>query len=71
MRQASHTPDPASLLLVLVINLVIWIPTIWSLVGILRRMGFSAWWLSMIGLWPIGLWMLAYNRWPAVDRVAT
>jgi uncharacterized membrane protein YhaH (DUF805 family) len=37
---------------------------------VLRRAGFSRWWALMV-LVPvvnlIGLWLLAYVRWPAVD----
>jgi uncharacterized membrane protein YhaH (DUF805 family) len=38
-----------------------------ALVRILHRMGFSGWWSLMICLWPIGLFMLAFARWPAID----
>jgi hypothetical protein len=29
---------------------------------ILTRIGYSKWWTN------IGIWILAYSRWPAVDR---
>jgi hypothetical protein len=38
---------------------------------IVRRMGFSAWWLLLFFLVPgalvVGLWILALRRWPAVQ----
>jgi hypothetical protein len=38
---------------------------------ILRRMGLSGWWcllyLTGIGI-IVGIWVLAYCRWPALDR---
>ena len=38
-----------------------------ALVRILHRVGFSGWWSLMIFLWPVGLLMLAFSRWPAID----
>ncbi len=38
-----------------------------ALVRILHRMGFSGWWSLMIFLWPVGLVLLAFSRWPSVD----
>jgi uncharacterized membrane protein YhaH (DUF805 family) len=40
----------------------------WFVVRILHRMGFSGWWSLMIFFWPIGLGMLAFSRWPAIDK---
>ena len=35
---------------------------------ILRRIGRSAWWsLLALFFWPLGLYLLAYTRWPAID----
>jgi hypothetical protein len=38
---------------------------------ILRRLGFSRWWV-IVAMLPyvniVGLWVLAFIRWPALDR---
>jgi hypothetical protein len=36
-------------------------------IRIMRRIGRSAWWSLLALAWPIGLWPLAYTRWPAID----
>jgi uncharacterized membrane protein YhaH (DUF805 family) len=54
--------------LVVVVGAFIYIPLIWFIVRILRRMGFSGWWSLMLVLWPVGLGLLAFVRWPAVDK---
>ena len=40
----------------------------WFIVRILRRMGFSGWWSLMLFIWPVGLGLLAFKRWPAMDK---
>ena len=41
---------------------------------ILRRLGFSRWWV-ILAMLPyvniVGLWVLAFVRWPALDRSRT
>ena len=41
---------------------------------ILRRIGYSRWW-TIVYFIPfvniVGIWILAYSRWPAVDRTRT
>ncbi|MFZ4165690.1 hypothetical protein [Brevundimonas sp. NPDC058933] len=41
---------------------------------ILRRLGFSRWWV-ILAMLPyvniVGLWVLAFVRWPALDRSKT
>ncbi len=46
---------------------VFYILIFFALVRVLHRLGFSGWWSLMIFLWPIGLLMLAFVRWPSVD----
>jgi hypothetical protein len=36
-------------------------------IRIMRRIGRSAWWSLFVLVWPIGLLLLAYTRWPAID----
>jgi hypothetical protein len=45
--------------------------TIPPAVRILRRLGYSGWWAIVAPISPlnlIGIWVLAYVRWPAVDH---
>jgi uncharacterized membrane protein YhaH (DUF805 family) len=58
------------ILVVILMNVVFWAAILFPLVRILRRMGFSGWWALLVGFWPVGLWLLAYNPWPAFDRKA-
>jgi hypothetical protein len=51
-----------------VLDLLIFVGGFWGGIRILRRMGLSGWWIFMIFLWPIGLLMLAYSRWPAFEK---
>jgi hypothetical protein len=44
--------------------------SVWSVVKILHRMGLSGWWVLLMGLWPIMLPILAYCRWPTLDKDA-
>jgi len=41
---------------------------------ILTRIGYSKWW-TIVYFIPfvniVGIWILAYSRWPAVDRTGT
>ena len=41
---------------------------------ILTRLGYSKWW-TIVYFIPfvniVGIWILAYSRWPAVDRTGT
>ena len=37
------------------------------IIRICRRIGRSAWWGLLMFVWPVGLWLLAYTRWPAID----
>jgi len=39
-----------------------------SIAIILKRMGFSGWWVLAAGLWPIALPVLAFCRWPAFEK---
>jgi len=39
----------------------------WPVVKILRRIGRSGWSSLLIFALPIGLWLLAYTRWRAID----
>jgi uncharacterized membrane protein YhaH (DUF805 family) len=59
---------PVHLLIVLIILGAI-IPPVFR---IIRRMGHSGWWCLLFFIpllnW-IGLWVLAYVQWPAVDKV--
>ncbi len=44
------------------------------LIKILRRLGLSGWWSLMLlagPFWFVGLWLLAYCKWPAADRAAS
>jgi hypothetical protein len=55
-------------LVMMVIILVIGLVPVWRIV---RRTGHSGWWalLTFVPLANvIGLWILAFSRWPAVDR---
>jgi hypothetical protein len=41
------------------------------IVRIVQRMGHSGWWSLLVFVPPlsvVGLWVLAYGRWPALDR---
>jgi hypothetical protein len=43
---------------------------LYPIIRIIRRMGFSGWWVLLYFFPPamlIGLWRIAYRRWPAVD----
>ena len=43
----------------------------WPAVRIMHRIGRSGWWSLFIITGPgliIGLWLLAYTRWPATER---
>lgn len=43
----------------------------WPLVRIMHRIGRSGWWTLFVVTGPgliIGLWLLAYCRWPAFDK---
>jgi hypothetical protein len=43
----------------------------WPAVRIMHRIGQSGWWSLLIIAGPaalIGLWLLAYTRWPALER---
>ena len=44
----------------------VWGAIIYSVVKLLRRLGYSAWWAWMICFWPAGLWMLAHADWPVL-----
>jgi hypothetical protein len=53
--------------------IVILIVTLFALpvIKILHRMGYSGWWVLIGVISPlniIGLWYLAYSRWPSEDR---
>jgi hypothetical protein len=39
----------------------------WPLIRIMHRIGRSGWWSLLIITGPLGLWLLAYTRWPAID----
>jgi hypothetical protein len=39
----------------------------WPVIRIMRCIGRSGWWSLLILAWPIGLWLFAYTRWPAID----
>ena len=43
-------------------------PAFWAMARILRRMGFSGWWVLSAGLWPFMLVILALSRWPAFEE---
>jgi hypothetical protein len=68
--EAGLPVNSTTLFFIIVLNIVVWGLTIIATVKILHRMGFSGWWTLMFGLWPIGLWLLAFNRWPALDKDA-
>jgi uncharacterized membrane protein YhaH (DUF805 family) len=66
MNQAS--PSAVGFLLPLILISLLFLPPV---ARILRRTGHSSWWcliawLPFVNL--IGLWILAYARWPAVDK---
>jgi hypothetical protein len=58
-------------LLILLIQLALVLVTLIACARILRRMGYSAWWL-LLGLVPIanviGLWNLSKGTWPKVSN---
>ena len=37
------------------------------LIRIMHRVGRTGWWSLLVFVWPLGLWLLAYTRWPAID----
>ncbi|MGH6988783.1 MAG: hypothetical protein ACREFD_13190 [Stellaceae bacterium] len=54
----------------IVIAIVLVIITIPPAVRLLRRTGHSGWWAILAPISPlnlIGLWVLAYVRWPVID----
>ena len=65
------TPRYAEMLFILggvILELLVFAGGFWGGIRILRRMGLSGWWIFMIFLWPFGLLMLAYSRWPAFEK---
>jgi hypothetical protein len=56
-------PVVGFILYAIVLYFLVFVPVI----KIMRRIGRSAWWSLLILAWPIGLWLLAYTRWPAID----
>lgn len=60
--------DALKTAIALVLVLGFYIAIFWFLIRILHRLGLSGWWSLFIFLWPIGLGMLAFSRWPAFDR---
>jgi uncharacterized membrane protein YhaH (DUF805 family) len=56
--------------LAVVLFLVFMVIYFWPFVRILHRMGRSGWWILLFFTGPgflIGIWVLAYTRWPAID----
>ena len=47
----------------IVVFFLVFLPVI----RIMRRIGRSAWWSLFVFAWPLGLWLVAYTRWPAID----
>lgn len=46
----------------------------WMIGRVLRRAGFSPWWVLLVLFPPvsiIALWVFAYVRWPAIDGAAS
>lgn len=64
------TPEPSGLVLFLPLIIVSAIALI-PLQQIIHRTGYSRWWCLLLFV-PIvnavGFWVLAYIRWPAIDR---
>jgi uncharacterized membrane protein YhaH (DUF805 family) len=62
------TPSGIALFVPLIIISLLLLPPV---ARILRRTGHSQWW-CLLAFIPVanllGLWMLAYARWPAVDK---
>jgi uncharacterized membrane protein YhaH (DUF805 family) len=50
-----------------VIGIVYFFLVFWPLIRIMHRVGRSGWWSLLVFVWPLGLWLLAYTRWPAID----
>jgi uncharacterized membrane protein YhaH (DUF805 family) len=55
-----------------VVGFVVWaiftfLLVFWPVLKILRRIGRSGWWSLLAFAWPLGLYLLAYTRWPAID----
>jgi hypothetical protein len=62
-------PLPSTSLLVLIVLFIV--ANIVPAAKILQRMGYSRWWAVLVPISPlniIGLWVLAFARWPADER---
>jgi hypothetical protein len=60
--------DQQSWFAFLIIVISLHVAVIWFVVRILNRLGLSGWWSLMLLFWPLGLGLLAFCRWPAVDK---
>ncbi len=49
--------------------LAIILHTFYCIALILRRIGFSGWWVLLAGFWVFLIPLLAYSRWPIEDRI--
>jgi hypothetical protein len=61
------SPVVGFIVYVIVYVIFVYFVVFWPVIRILRRIGRSAWWSLLIFCWPLGLWLLAYTRWPATD----
>jgi len=50
-----------------VIAIVYFFLVFWPLIRIMHRVGRTGLWSLLVFVWPLGLWLLAYTRWPAID----
>jgi hypothetical protein len=52
----------------IIFAIIMYFLVLWPVIKIMGRIGRSAWWsLLAIFCWPLGLYLLAYTRWSAVD----
>jgi hypothetical protein len=56
--------------LIVIGSTLVLLHTFYCIARILRRIGFSGWWVLSIGFWPIVIPLLAYIRWPIEQRGA-
>jgi hypothetical protein len=58
--------DQGPIVLVTIVNVIFWGPTLVAAYVVLRRAGLSGWWTPLFFLYPFSLWFLALRKWPAL-----
>jgi hypothetical protein len=61
---AHYTMLYLNLIIAVILNFFV---VFWPLIKIMHRIGRSGWWSLLILTGHLGIWLLAYTRWPAIE----